>query len=104
MKSGVPQGSILGPLLFNIFINDIFFFLDQVQIANYADDNSTHSIADTIETLLEILEKESTDIFKWFKTSEMKSNDEKCHLIVAGADIIYITHLNDEFIESEDII
>ena len=41
MKYGVPQGSILGPLLFNLFMNDIFYFIDKSKLANYADDTST---------------------------------------------------------------
>ena len=37
------SGSIIGPLLFNIYVNDIFYFINEESIANYADDNTVYA-------------------------------------------------------------
>ena len=42
--AGFPQGSIDGPLLFNLFINDLVLFLTETMLSNYADDNNLFSI------------------------------------------------------------
>ena len=83
LKYGVPQGSILGPLLFNLFINDIFYFMKESKLANYADDTSTYLSKEGIFPFLHALKSETAIVLNWFKTNEMKSNSDKCHMIVA---------------------
>ena len=83
LKYGVPQGSILGPLLFNLFMNDIFYFMDKAKLANYADDTSTYISEEGIFPFLHALKSETEVVLEWFRINEMKSNSDKCHLIVA---------------------
>ena len=99
VKFGVPQGSILGPLLFNIFINDIFYFTQKTSIANYADDNTPYVTGNNLNDMLEILSSETSILFEWFRINEMKSNSDKCHLLVGKKDKISIT-VGDEVINS----
>ena len=106
---GVPQGSILGPILFNIFINDIFFFLDKTWLANYADDNTTYGVEKDVMTLLKSLESDTYTVLNWFRFNEMKPNQDKCHLIVADInhknyDSKSFVYLEDAFLESQDVV
>ena len=49
---GVPQGSILGPLLFNIFLIHLFFIIEDTDIGSYADDNTPYVIADNTDGVI----------------------------------------------------
>ena len=79
---GVPQGSVLGPLLFNIFLNDIFLFLNKSEICNYADDNTVWTKGHKIDTIIPILESEVSTLNKWFKDNCMLLNEEKCKYMI----------------------
>ena len=87
---GVPQGSILGPLLFNIFRTDLFFIANSMDIANYADDNTPYATANDIDSLIVSLEEASKSLFTWFDNNLMKSNADKCHLLVSSDEKVTI--------------
>ena len=80
---GVPQGCILGPLLFNIFLCDLFLFVPDISIANYADDNTPHATNKHLDTVLKDLEQGSDTLLKWFIDYLLKANPKKYHLLVS---------------------
>ena len=81
VRIGVPQGSVLGPLLYNLFIIDIFSFATHAQICNYADDTADNS---DLVIVIRQLENDCSVIVKWFSDNHLKLNDEKCHLMIFG--------------------
>ena len=78
---GEPQGSILGPFLFNIFLCDMLLFCNDKYFASYADDNTPYCIGNTPEEVINQLDKSSKSIFEWFENNGMKVNPDKCHFL-----------------------
>ena len=78
---GVPQGSIIGSLLFNIFINDLFLILNNIEIASYADDNTPYYSYKNFEDVITRLERAADDLFTRFNNNGMKANADKRHLL-----------------------
>ena len=81
---GVPQGSILGPLLFNIFICDLFLFFPDINIVGYADDNTPYSLGKTEDQVLNEIKSASEKLFSWFQDYYKKMNPEKFHLLLSN--------------------
>ena len=87
---GVPQGSILGPLLFNIFLCDLFFIMSKTEFASYADDNTPYNSGQNIDNVIRTLENDSVRLLKWFSNNQMKANKDKCHLLLRNKEKVTI--------------
>ena len=78
---GLPQGSILGPLLFNIFLFDLFLVMENSDITSYTDDNTPYTTGNSVEAVIQKLENTVQTFFQWFSDNRMEANPNKCHFL-----------------------
>ena len=98
---GVPQGSILGPLLFNLFLCDLFLFVEEVNIMSYADDSTPYVGSENVDVTPEKLEKKGKVLFEWFSNNFLKANADKYHLILR-TDELFSINIDNEVIKNSN--
>ena len=80
---GVPQGAILGPILFNVFINDLLLFIKETNICNFADDTALYASGKELDTISFKLGIETNTAIQWLIDNEMVANPIKVSTYVS---------------------
>ena len=100
---GVPQGSILRPLLLNAYICDLFFEVRDLEYTSFADDTTPYSCLPKMIPILEKLEKGIHSMFDWFSENFLKANADKFHLI-AGSKVPVDIQISDIKVTSKSMV
>ena len=82
VMTGVPQGSILGPLLFLIYINDIKNCSNILSFILYADNTNALYSNSSLNTLVSIIQKEMNKIVEWLNANKLSINTSKTKFII----------------------
>ena len=75
----MPQGSVIGPFLFNIYLNDLFYIAESTNVCNFADDTTFYACDKDVNSLINKLKHDSCLAIEWFENNSMKLNQDKCH-------------------------
>ena len=84
VKRGVPQGSVLGPLIFNIFINDFILFIKDCELCNFADDQTIYAYDSNMDTVIISLEQDLKRCINWLDINGLVVNPDKFQIMFLG--------------------
>ena len=105
VTTGVPQGSLLGPLLFNMYINDLNYFVSNASLRLYADDTTEYA-SDVSPTVLQcVINSDLSVLSRWFGLNYLKINAAKTQTVAIGPSLYeYEFHLNNVKVEKQDVL
>ena len=95
------HGSIAGPLLFNIYINDLFFFTEEFLMSNYADDNSPFEIGCNANEVIKKFE-DAIILIQWFTNNFLKPNPSKWHLLLSDINNEHCISISNQNISNSE--
>jgi len=84
LNQGVPQGSILGPLFFNVFIYDIFLVVKEGSLSNFADDNTISISAENADELRRLVQLNTNNCIEWLNSNHFTASPSKLQSFIVG--------------------